>query len=331
MKKTNSAACGKFQILALVVFALGLIGAMPLRCYQLLHMLNNTTGFYLTTNFTIPLLNGIVAGVLVLAVLISYLGRNTITRPIGRNIPLAVVTYLFAFSLIADGINKLFEASFNGFKLHDGFILAQGGFALLSSVFFIIVGISFTAGTDTFIRRGLLAVSPVFWAISRILQRFSVAIDFKNVSELLYELSMLCLAMLFFLAFARVYVNTEGAKMSWRIFAFGVPAALFAFLCSLPRYFVKFIGMPERLVQNSPPEIADLCMAIFITAVLIAFLSGRQDPTLLADNAPQAETEEAEKTTPENEDVAEFAKEPAEKPAEEENIEDFSKPKDPQE
>ncbi len=283
MKNLTAKESGKFQIIAFVIFALGVISAIPIRCYQMFNMLDSETGFYLKTNVTIPLLNCILVGVLVLAVVISYLGKKNTIRPIGRNIPLAVVSYLFAFSLIADGINKLFEASLNGIQVQDGFVLAQGIFALLSSIFFIIVGISFTAGTDSFVRRGILAVMPVFWAISRILQRFSVAIDFKNVSELLYELAMLCLVMLFFMSFARVYVSTEGAKMSWRIFAFGIPAALFAFLCSLPRFLVKFMGMPERLVKNSPPEIADLGMAIFIVAVLIAFVSGRRDPVLDTD------------------------------------------------
>lgn len=283
MKNLTAKESGKFQIIAFVIFALGVISAIPIRCYQMFNMLDSETGFYLKTNVTIPLLNCILVGVFVLAVVISYLGKKNTIRPIGRNIPLAVVSYLFAFSLIADGINKLFEASLNGIQVQDGFVLAQGIFALLSSIFFIIVGISFTAGTDSFVRRGILAVMPVFWAISRILQRFSVAIDFKNVSELLYELAMLCLVMLFFMSFARVYVSTEGANMSWRIFAFGIPAALFAFLCSLPRFLVKFMGMPERLVKNSPPEIADLGMAIFIVAVLIAFVSGRRDPILDTD------------------------------------------------
>ncbi len=297
MKNLTAKESGKFQIIAFVIFALGVVSAIPIRCYQMFNMLDNETGFYLKTNFTIPLLNCILVGVLVLSVVISYLGKKNTIRPIGRNIPLAVVSYLFAFSLIADGINKLFEASLNGIQFQDGFVLAQGIFALLSSVFFIIVGISFTAGTDSFVRRGILAVMPVFWAISRILQRFSVAIDFKNVSELLYELAMLCLVMLFFMSFARVYVSTEGAKMSWRIFAFGIPAALFAFLCSLPRFLVKFMGMPERLVKNSPPEIADLGMAIFIVAVLIAFVSGRRDPVLdtdISDAEIMADTENIE-------------------------------------
>lgn len=301
MKNLTAKESGKFQIIAFVIFALGVISAIPIRCYQMFNMLDSETGFYLKTNVTIPLLNCILVGVFVLAVVISYLGKKNTIRPIGRNIPLAVVSYLFAFSLIADGINKLFEASLNGIQVQDGFVLAQGVFALLSSIFFIIVGISFTAGTDSFVRRGILAVMPVFWAISRILQRFSVAIDFKNVSELLYELAMLCLVMLFFMSFARVYVSTEGANMSWRIFAFGIPAALFAFLCSLPRFLVKFMGMPERLVKNSPPEIADLGMAIFIVAVLIAFVSGRRDPVLDTDisdteimaDSENIETEEA--------------------------------------
>ena len=293
MKKLSSKECGKFQVLAFVIFALGVVSAIPIRCYQMFNMLDNETGFFLKTNFTIPLLNCILVAVLVLAFIISYLGKSSTTRPLGRNIPLAVVSYLFAFSLIADGVNKLFEASLNGLHLQDGFVAAQGVFALLSSAFFIIVGISFTAGTDTFVRRGVLAVMPVFWAISRILQRFSVAIDFKNVSELLYELAMLCLAMLFFMSFARVYVSSEGTKLSWRIFAFGIPTALFAFLCSLPRFLVKFMGMPERLVKNSPPEIADLGMAIFIVAVLIAFVSNRRDPVLVPDAPVPEEVSEA--------------------------------------
>lgn len=289
MKSMKVIESGKSYILAFLIFAIGVVSAIPLRCYQLFNLIDNDTGFFVKTNITIPVLNIILIAVLVLGILIAYLGKKTVSRPLGRNLPLAVVSFLFSFSLIFDGINKLFEGFLNGFQIQEGFVIAQGVFALLSSLFFIIVGISFTAGTDTFIRRGVLAIMPIFWAISRILQRFSIAIDFKNVSEILYELAMLCLAMLFFMAFARVYVNPEGGNMSWRIFAFGVPAALFAFLCSIPRFLAKFLGMPERIVKNSPPEIADLCMGIFIVAVMIAFVSGRRDPDLLPVAEPEAE------------------------------------------
>lgn len=281
MKSVKSTESNKAFIASFLIFACALVTCVPLRCYQLFNLLDSDTGFYVKTNITVLALNAILFGTLVVSIAIAFLGRKTVSRPIGRNIPLAVSAFLFSFALIFDGINKLFEGFLNGFRLHNSFVVAQGVFGLLASVFFIIVGISFTAGTDTFIRRGVLAVTPVFWAISRVLQRFSIAIDFKNVSEILYELAMLCLAMLFFIAFARVYVNRAGASLSWRITAFGIPASIFAFLCSVPRYCVKFIGMPERIVKDSPPVFADLCMGIFIVAVMIAFVSNRQDPDFL--------------------------------------------------
>lgn len=282
MKTKKSTESNLSFIAVFLVFAVALVVSVPLRCYQLFNLLDSSTGFYVKTNITVPILNAVLFGTLLVSVVISFLGKKTtVSRPIGRNIPLAVSAFLFSFSLIFDGVNSLFDAALNGFHMNEIFIVAQGFFGLLSSVFLIIVGISFTAGTDTFIRRGILAVTPVFWAISRVLQRFAIAIDFKNVSEILYELAMLCLAMLFFVAFARVYVNRSGAGLSWRITAFGIPAALFAFLCSVPRYCVKFIGMPEHIVKNSPPVFADFCMGVFIVAVMIAFVSDRRDPDLL--------------------------------------------------
>lgn len=290
MRNTKSAESAKAYITAFLIFAVGLVSALPLRCYQLFNLLDSTTGFYTKASITVPVLNVILLAVTVLSILTAYLGKKTVSRPLGRNIPVAAATFLFAFSLIFDGINKLFDGSLNGFRLSDGFVLAQGGFALLASLFFIIVGISFAVGTDTFIRRGILAVTPVFWAVSRVLQRFSIAIDFKNVSEILFELAMLCLAMLFFIAFARVYVSRAGESLSWRITAFGIPAALFAFLCSVPRFLLKLVGLPERIVKDSPPVFADFCMAIFIVAVMIAFVSDRRDPDLIPEETAEAES-----------------------------------------
>lgn len=291
MKNLKTSESGKMHIALFSIFAVGLIAALPIRCYQLFNIIDSATGFYTQKSLTVIALNIILTAVIVLSIVLAYLGKKTVSRPLGRNIPLAAATFLFAFSLIFDGVNKLFEGLMNGLHFSQAFVLAQGGFALLSSLFFIIVGISFAVGTDTFVRRGILAITPVFWAVFRILQRFTIAIDFKNVSEILFELAMLCFTMLFFVAFARVYAGTSGEAMSWRIFAFGVPTALLAFVCSVPRYLVKFVGLPEKLVKDSPPVFADFCLAVFIVAVLIAFVSNRRDAELLPEESGNNEEE----------------------------------------
>lgn len=294
--KKSSNVC---YILSLIVFALGALAAVPLRCFQLLNLINNNTGFYLRDSKAILLLNTGLAAVTFFCIITSFVGRKRRLRPLGKNIPMSAVSFLFSFCLICDGVKNIYEVMLHGIRFEKGFIFLQGIFALLSAVFFIITAISFAIGTDTFTNRGILAITPVFWSITRVLQRFSKAIDFKNVSELLFELFMLCFAMLFFMAFARVFINTDEGTSTWRIFGFGLPAALFALLCTLPRFYLIFSGNSELIVKGSPAELVDLGMAVFIITCTVRFVTAEE--AFFDFKAPPKKAAKAVATTQEEE------------------------------
>ncbi|MBQ2811873.1 MAG: hypothetical protein IJE63_01370, partial [Clostridia bacterium] len=72
----------------------------------------------------------------------------------------------------------------------------------------------------------------------------------------------------FFMAFAQIVTNVMPEEAAWRLYGCGVPAALIAFLVSVPRLFLIIIGHSDSLVADYGFNICDLTMAVFIPVFL---------------------------------------------------------------
>ncbi|MBQ7101745.1 MAG: hypothetical protein IJN81_08930, partial [Clostridia bacterium] len=82
------------------------------------------------------------------------------------------------------------------------------------------------------------------------------------------ELFMLVFLITFFMAFAQIVTKVTPEDAAWRLYGCGVPAALLAFLVSVPRLFLIIIGHSDSLVADYGFNICDLAMSVFIPLFL---------------------------------------------------------------
>lgn len=282
MKKVN-------PFMFFVVFIASVVLALPFRVYQLMVNVEAGTGFWKDHgHFSVPVLYVILALATVIPILLSLIYKNGLGQidSVGEKKPVGgVISVLFAAGLVVNAIVRYRDFSDLYFSYTSGAAvdqpmmtyLSKSGaiamgleafFAVVSAIFFLLLGIAFITGKDPSEYK-LLAIMPVFWSIFRIMHRFMRKISFLNVSDLFLELAMIVFLLMFFMAFAQVTAKVNGKGLEWKLFAYGLPAALFCLLCFVPRIVVAILGHSELIASDSTIEIVDVTAAAFVLYVLI--------------------------------------------------------------
>lgn len=272
------------------VFSLALLLGLPLRAYQFIRVIEPVTGFYKEANPSITLLYALLLLTLPIIFLSSYLNKSFIgfRKEEKKSIVLGLSGLYVAVALVMDSIamannfNILYYGARSDIQnpnsqeiasltMRAGAIpmLMEAIFASIAALFFIFVAIGFFRGKNSWENLRLLALSPLLWAIFRILHRFMRTISFLRVSDLFLELLALVFLMLFFLSFAQLMgrVNFKGAD--WRLVAYGLNAAFMCLLCFVPRFAMSITGHSDRLAVLSGPEQIDLALAVFIIVFVL--------------------------------------------------------------
>lgn len=269
----------------IAIAALSLCALLPLRVYQVTTLIEPETGFFSKSNFTVPLFYVIGAVVILALMVLSYLNskasraRNSITT--GKS--LGIVAVITALSITFNAVTSFMSfIELNGdysAYIHGPYIsfLTKSGaaplvleavFGALTAFFFCIYAISCFKKNVSLSSFSILAAAPAIWAICRIVFRFLAKISFVNVSDLLLELIMLVFMIMFFISFAQIVTNLSPETVAWRLFGCGLPAAVVAFLVSVPRIFLTVIGHSELIVEGYGFEFCDLMLALFIPVFL---------------------------------------------------------------
>lgn len=283
----NQKTVNPFGIFA--IFIVTVILSLPFRVYQLMANVQSETGFWKShTHFSVFIFYVLIAFGIVMPIVMSLiykkgLGKvesNAEKKPVG-----GVLSFAAAVGLVVDAIVRYTSFSNLYFDYTNGLagsqpmmtFLSKSGalaigleafFAVVSAIFFLMLGIAWLTGKDPSEYK-LLAIMPVFWSIFRIMHRFMRKISFLNVSELFLELLMIVFLMMFFMAFAQITANVNGKGLEWKLFAYGLPGALFCLLCFVPRVVVTVLGHAELISADSSIEFVDLTMAAFVLFVLV--------------------------------------------------------------
>lgn len=289
--------------LLLGFFSAAILLVLPLRVYQYLTIIESGTGFYENSDVTVVLMYVLLAVFCAAFILPSYFRRGHIRfrtsaakRPVLGVLCLAVAVTLVVDAVVQAGnYTQLLGSAQQGYydvtnngAATDG-IMKSGAmpmrleaiFAVFAAVFFTVFGIGSIRGKTGGSEYRLLAITPLLWAIARILHRFMRTISFTRVSDLLFELLMLVFLMLFFMAFAQLLSRVNCKGVDWKLTAYGLSAALFCLLCFVPRMAMVLMGKGDMLADLSPPEYCDLAIGVFIPALLISRVS-----TSLRDQTP---------------------------------------------
>jgi hypothetical protein len=138
-------------------------------------------------------------------------------------------------------------------------------------LYFCVFAISHLNGRGSYREFKLLALSPLCWAMMKLILRLTRAISFLSMSELLFEIFLYAFLMLFLLTFARISSGVYTVNSMWGIYGYGFCAALLAALVTVPRLVILAIGAPGP-VSGHPFSVADFAALVFVISYVLAAL-----------------------------------------------------------
>ncbi len=259
-----------FGIGALIT-AVAAIIALPLRTAQFFTILESDTGFYSETDWTVYVLYGVLVAAVAAALVSGCMKRKKldysleVTKRPGFGI-LSITASIGALSDAARCIISFMSTSPSDETAGASAILLafEAVFALLSAIFFLAIGASALGGKSNGSEYKIISLAPVLWSIFRVVFRFTRTISYIRVSELMFEMLMMVFLILFFMAFAQANSNINAKDNKWKVAAYGMPAALLALVCFVPRFIVTVSGNAHLLNEQSPIEYCDIANAAFI-------------------------------------------------------------------
>lgn len=272
-------------------FAAAAVIAVILRTVQFFTVIEeNQTGFYIANNWSVYLLYIVLAAFALSSVVLGFINRKKLDydREAKKRPILGAVSLVAGVGAFTDGLGSILKVLSNHAPIveytYDGaaiwntdkiIFFAEAAFATLSAIFFLALGLSLISGKTNGSEHKLISLSPVLWCIVRMIFRFSRTISYLKVSDLTFELLMLVFSVLFFMAFAQVNASIDCKNCEWKLAGYGLPAALLAILCFVPRVIVTLSGRTGLLYEYSPVDFCDLTTAAFIITAVFTRLTDR--------------------------------------------------------
>lgn len=298
MKKTNKTN-SLLVTIPFVASLSALLIAVPLRVYQYIKLIDPSTGFFNQTDFSIYVVYGIIAVAMLVCIVLSYINHKAIqTVSVGKNSKIFLaVSLIMALGSAIDCIGLISEfteladkAPVNISQEHMfDYISAQGGtltllqavFAAVSAFYFVLSGLDALNSNSSKPKFKILALSPVVWCVFRLLYRFKRTIAFVNVSDLFIELFAIVMAMVFFLAMAQIRAKIDADGIFWKIYAYGLPAAILAIICFVPRLILLISGNSDMINPLHPINISDLTFAVY--AIYTCISATKAEPKKISE------------------------------------------------
>ena len=147
--------------------------------------------------------------------------------------------------------------------------LIQAVFGILTSVTFIVLAVLFLSGKSTNGKFRIIMLAPVVWYVVRLVSRFTRTISYLRVSDLALEMLAFAFMTMFFMAFAQTSSGVESKGNEWKLAGFGLPAALFAITCFIPRAILVLTGNSDSMYILSNADVSDLFISLFIVATIL--------------------------------------------------------------
>ena len=282
-----------------IIFVVAALIAIPVRTLQFFTVLEGGTGFYSETDWSVYLLFGVIA-VSILAILVSGFSKRKkleYSLEATKRPGLSSLSLIAASGLVLDAFSCLAkystaepssavvtESPINASQL---ILMLEAVFAVLSAIYFILLWLTYLNGKSNASKIRLLALAPVIWNILRIVMRFMRTISYIRVSDLLFEMIMIAFLILFFMALAQATTGISAEKVEWKIGAYGLPAALLALLCFVPRLIVMLTGNSHLFYSESTVEFCDLGVALFIIGTVLTRVTDKIPETNIINSSKE--------------------------------------------
>ncbi len=259
-----------------LIFAAAAIIALPVRTLQYFTVLESDSGFFLENDWSVYLLGITLFAAIISLVVLGLIKRKKLdySLEVTKRPGQGILCFTAAAGMLMNAASLFIQLTnspvFTEESRTSNMLLGiQAAFALLSAIYFLALGTSYIGGKSNGSEYRLISLAPVIWSVFRLIFRFTRTISYIRVSDLMFEMLMLVFYILFFMAFAQVNSRVDGEKKEWKIAAYGLPSALLALICFVPRFIVMITGNADLLNEQSPAEYCDLGIALFIISTVL--------------------------------------------------------------
>lgn len=267
--------------------AASLLVMVPVRIYQYLSIIEPETGFYSVQNFSVYIIYAVMLFSVVFSFITAFAGRKTIALKKVIDAPkvnacaflLAGIGFASdAVASIIDFIDIYGKYSYNPALTLSKYLSQEGGniiliqavFAIIAAVYFALLAGSSFSKKDIAPKFRVMSLGATIWAVMKLLMMFKTKISFINVSDLFIELFACAFLMLFFFYFAVNLSQVDKGESYYKLFAYGIPGAVFSLACFIPRAVLALLGKGEMLNANYGVSFSSLMLALGVAAALIA-------------------------------------------------------------
>jgi hypothetical protein len=259
------------------------IASVVVRVYQVLYVIDPTTGFYREGHLTVPLLNVLllVAVILFLSFKVKIQSADASIDPgsvLGRGTGVggAFVHYIVSLGFLFY-VLTLLMTSHGAFSVG---MLLDAALAILSSVFFIILGTAVVFGRPP---EGIawLSLFPFLWCAWRLIRAFLEYTTIANISSQLFDVLYMVSVLLFLFSVAKSLAGMPSLK---NVIAFGFCTVLFAAVTAIPN-LILLAEAPRAAVglNNVAGLILDLLLMVYAIHVTRSMSRGKRPPHLQGD------------------------------------------------
>lgn len=295
-----------FGIGAIILIAAAII-ALPVRTAQFFKILEGSTGFYKTIDWTVYLLFAVLAVAVLAFIVLGFINRKKLdyTLEIKKRPGFGILAAVAAIGFIIDAViclNAVYNpevnlgistATYETSQTVTYVLTAQAVAAAVSALYFVTVTVGSLSGKSNGTEFKLISLAPVLWSIFRLVFRFTRTISYIRVSDLFFEMIMIIFMMLFFMAFAQVNAGIDAKNCEWKIAAYGLSASLLALVCFVPRFIVTAGGHTELLYSYSSAEYCDIGIALFIIAAVLTRITDKKELPETAEETEDSAQAEA--------------------------------------
>lgn len=284
MKKLKGSLKSVKMKYLLFMYAASLFILLPLRVYQLLAATERLTGFFVIGDKTGYVIYGLILLFVVLFLALSFLSREVPSPRLksGKNMPLGIAALIFAAGLLYDVsmfVVKVYPAGASGSVFFSAlkmniinstpiFNIPKMLLAVITIIWLVLFAVGNFGGKFDYKRYKIIALAPVFWAVIRTMSYLTDAINYFNVSEVLFEIAANAFLVLFFLAEARISTGVFSVDSMWGIYGYGFSAAVFISLITVPRIVVTVLNRRNPISFSFEP--VDFGALVFVLTYIFA-------------------------------------------------------------
>lgn len=245
------------QKISKLFFIIASVALLATHTVQLMFMTDRYTGFFKPEYAAFRFIFGVFAALI--CVMMIYFGlqrQSEVRAPLKISKLCGIVSMLAALGFLAGNV----ISSIGNFTIGSFFKMFM---AIITASFFLVFGL---CGMLRVPFPKVLALLSVPYFIYCLIEAFIRNSGMSLISENVYEIIMLIFVLLFFLYAAKFLCQIDPHKNATLLIPVGFIAAMFCFVCTVPRYIIIFTGNIEVLKVNKYPD-----FSIFATGVFIAF------------------------------------------------------------